>query len=455
MSSDIKNSKEQYYYSGGLAELITTATVLTYSFLKEWFVGSGSLGNAMELLHMPYAKVDLPILESVNNELLVNLANEEKTLYVSTVFTYQVQKDLHEIPQLKVSFSKVFNPLCLINTLRILLIQSLWIANPQETVTRANELVKAIPDIVQADNIEQIDKILKEKVWVNVIAIGLISEFYNQLAIKEAKEKTVELNKYISHKIAKGDWFFRSFADQELEKQGEMTFSTYIEKYGLRADKDYELTSPRWHEIPETIKKRINNISGSKKPEEVAIVINEKLAMIANTSIELQLLRSEAKRKTLLFIDRLRQILLQETANVSDIGLLTKDDIVTCKIQQGTTQVKTTTESNLPKKIFNLSSGKGVSVSQGTATGVVRNISDNDTEIPQGIIGIFPNASPEFAIQYPKCVGMIFLKGGQTSHGAIVAREFGIPAIIDSKIEGIKDGLQIELHSTTGEWRIV
>lgn len=85
----------------------------------------------------------------------------------------------------------------------------------------------------------------------------------------------------------------------------------------------------------------------------------------------------------------------------------------------------------------------------------VKNILDNDSNIPTGTIGIFPNASPEFAAQYPKCNGMIFLKGGQTSHGAIVAREFEIPAIIDNKISGIEDGTQISINATIGEWTII
>jgi len=48
-----------------------------------------------------------------------------------------------------------------------------------------------------------------------------------------------------------------------------------------------------------------------------------------------------------------------------------------------------------------------------------------------------------------------FLRGGQTSHGSIVAREFGIPAIIDSKAQGIKDGEILEVDGEAGEWKII
>ena len=72
----------------------------------------------------------------------------------------------------------------------------------------------------------------------------------------------------------------------------------------------------------------------------------------------------------------------------------------------------------------------------------------------EAVIGIFPNASPEFATIYPKCKGMIFLKGGQTSHGAIVAREFRIPSLIDMMAEGIPDGTVVQLNGAKGEWSI-
>ncbi len=87
--------------------------------------------------------------------------------------------------------------------------------------------------------------------------------------------------------------------------------------------------------------------------------------------------------------------------------------------------------------------------------GKILHITNNIENISDNIIGIFPNASPEFASQYPKCKGLIFLKGAQTSHGAIVAREFGIPALIDDTIEKILNGQEIELDGEKGTWKIL
>jgi phosphoenolpyruvate synthase/pyruvate phosphate dikinase len=263
-----------------------------------------------------------------------------------------------------------------------------------------------------------------------------------------------EVNKYISNMIAKGDWFFRSIADQAEVKDNKMSFTEYIKKYGLRADKDYEIASPRWYEMQEKIKKRIENNSGNRPSQNVALDVDGKLQKIIDASISLQLLRSESKRKALVHINHLREAILKVTGGKTDISTITKQQLLNGKFVEEP-QTENGTEK---KKIINTSSilsGMGVSVSQGEATGLTKHILDNDMDVPKGTIGIFPNASPEFAIQYPKCNGMIFLKGGQTSHGAIVAREFGIPAVIDSKAQDISDNSKIELNGTTGKWQIL
>lgn len=455
MSKNGKNSQAQIYYSGGLAELVSSPTVLTYSFLENWFTGKGSIGKAMKILGLPHNDTDLPVLELIDGDLVINLSNEEETLYSQTIFKYKKQSSIHETPQLVIDLVKIVNPICLLNTFSMLLVQSKWIANPKNSVEITKKLLEAVPAKAKNENINQIDILLRNEVWPTVIAIGLLCEFYNQLLTKEVKNNLFKINKYISNQAAKKDWFFRSIADQEEIRKNKLSFSDYIKEYGIRADKDYELTSPRWYEIPDVIKKRISKNSIKDNNQNVVLDVNKKLKIIIDASIKLQLLRSEAKRKALLYINQLRKKILQKTKSLSDISQLTRDEIINNqlphKILQTTIAVK---NKRVVRVIHSQTEGKGMGVSQGHVVGVVRNITSNITDIPKGTIGIFPNASPEFTMQYPKCIGMIFLKGGQTSHGAIVAREFGIPALIDHKAEGIKNGVTVELNGSTGEWRI-
>src|SRR3989338_3761475 len=299
MSKIGKNSHPDNYYSGGLAELVSTPTVLTYSFFKKWFTGKGSIGKAMKILGLPYQDLDLPVLDLVDDDLVVNLSNEEKTLYKKTIFKYRKQNNIHEIPQLVVDLGKVFNPVYLFNTFGILLVQSKWIANPKNAVDTAKKMLETIPEEIQDKQINQIDELLQDTVWPVVIAVGLLSEFNSQYLAKETRENLSDVNRYISKQLAGQDWFFRSVADQKAVQKGNMSFSVYIKKYGIRADKDYELTCPRWHEIPKTIKERIKDYSGGNTNQEIAIDVNSNIKKIIDTSIQLQLLRSEAKRKAL------------------------------------------------------------------------------------------------------------------------------------------------------------
>lgn len=99
--------------------------------------------------------------------------------------------------------------------------------------------------------------------------------------------------------------------------------------------------------------------------------------------------------------------------------------------------------------------GKGIAISKGKVTGIAKFITNNTTPISKQTIGIFSNTNPELAIQYLKCIGVIFLRGSQNSHGAFVAREFGIPALIDAKAVDIKNGMKINMDGAKGTWSII
>jgi phosphohistidine swiveling domain-containing protein len=447
------NQKEQYF-SGGLAEIVSSPSPLTYSFFKSWFTGNGSVGKAMELLDLPYTKTELPLLELIDQELVVNLKNEEESLYKNTIFSYNRRSDTHQTPVLHIDIYKLWRPACIVNTLKIVLTQSKWIAKPSTFVTLAQKFVDTIPEELTTPTYEGLTKELRDTIWPRVIAVGLLSEFYHQLLMKESKSLQSQVSMYMSQKVSEGDWFFHSISDQEKVRQGEITFPEYMRLYGLRADKDYELTCARWNEEEDMIRKRIKRASLRPTREKGIEEIPERVKPLVDASITLQLLRSEAKRKTLLYIHALRHVLIEKTKHSSHLSMLSKDEIEKNSFTPATREKKVIVDEKSSSK-EHMFSGMGVSVSHGTISGIAHHVSHSEAIIPKGSIGIFENSSPEFAMQYGQCDGMIFLKGGQTSHGAIVAREFGIPAIIDHNVENIKDGTKIKINGSTGEWSIV
>lgn len=88
-------------------------------------------------------------------------------------------------------------------------------------------------------------------------------------------------------------------------------------------------------------------------------------------------------------------------------------------------------------------------VSQGIVRGIVLNFKDTAQKVPKGCIGIFPTSGVKYTTQFLKCVGIIFQNGSVTSHGAILAREAKIPAIVSPTIT-IKDNETVEINGITG-----
>lgn len=93
-------------------------------------------------------------------------------------------------------------------------------------------------------------------------------------------------------------------------------------------------------------------------------------------------------------------------------------------------------------------------VSSGTVSGSILNISSNKQIIPKNTIGVFPTSGTKYTNQFLKCSGIIFLNGSITAHGAIIAREFKIPAIVSSHAN-FKDGTRIILNGKSGFIKII
>lgn len=419
----VDNNKGRYFF-GGLAETISNPSDITFEFFRRWFAGNTSIGLAMDILGLPVNKINLSIIDKFGPNVVVNLDNEEQIFYKKTIYKYTKRDLVEKNPNLELSIEKIFNVRNIVNTSRILYFQSKIIADKKNTSFWIKKLCDEIPDNSEFQNVDELASFCERSVWPNVLAIGYISNFYSSYLEKTDKNYFDHLHN-IQFELQKRDWLYLSTLAMYDFLSGHLSYEEFIKKYGLRADNDYELTCPRWYEIPEYEwkKRKVRQVKHSLRKKEIP---NEYLLLI-----DMIVYRSEARRKTLKYIDLLRQLLLKE-------GKL--DEIISM-------------EDFIEHSDSFVSSGVGKGVSRGAIKGKVCIVKDGKDFISDCIC-IFPSAGTEYSNLYSQCTGLIFLSGGIMSHGSIVAREYGIPAIIDESCITIKNGETIEINGDTGEWKL-
>lgn len=100
----------------------------------------------------------------------------------------------------------------------------------------------------------------------------------------------------------------------------------------------------------------------------------------------------------------------------------------------------------------------GIPISIGTVTGsvrLIRSAADWSKVIP-GEILVVPVIDPGLAPLFGLAGGLIAEMGGTLSHGAIIAREYGLPAIanVESAMVRLSDGVPVTLDAGSGTIRI-
>lgn len=98
--------------------------------------------------------------------------------------------------------------------------------------------------------------------------------------------------------------------------------------------------------------------------------------------------------------------------------------------------------------------GAGLGASRGVALGkvrVVRELAHLD-EVEPGEILVAGNIDPGWTNVFPLLSGLVTETGGILSHGALLAREYGIPAVmgVKSALSRFETGQQIEIDGATG-----
>jgi pyruvate,water dikinase len=101
----------------------------------------------------------------------------------------------------------------------------------------------------------------------------------------------------------------------------------------------------------------------------------------------------------------------------------------------------------------------GIAGSPGTIEGIARVVRtvDEFDEVRDGDILVCQMTNPAWVVLFTKIAGLVTDTGGTTSHPAVLAREFGIPAVIGTSIatSRITTGDRIRVDGTTGHVQVL
>ncbi len=97
---------------------------------------------------------------------------------------------------------------------------------------------------------------------------------------------------------------------------------------------------------------------------------------------------------------------------------------------------------------------KGIGASQGIVEGRIKVLTNwvEIGEINKEIILVVPYTDSGWTVLLARCGGIIAEVGGSLSHGAIIAREYGLPAImnVENATKILKDNQKVKINGTTG-----
>jgi phosphoenolpyruvate synthase/pyruvate phosphate dikinase len=289
--------------------------------------------------------------------------------------------------------------------------------------------------------------------------------------------------------------------------------TTWLEKYGMRGAGEIDITRPRWSESPTTVVPMILGNIKNFEPGAGARRFQQGRQEASNKERELldrlRALPDGARKaeETKRMIDRVRafsgyreypkyamisryliykQALLEEAGRLMQASVLReKEDIFYLRFQELTDVVRTNQvddhlirqrkdafrsyQALTPPRVLtsdgeviagayrrdDLPAGAlvGLPVSAGTVEGRARVILDvAKADLVAGDILVTTYTDPSWTPLFVAIKGLVTEVGGLMTHGAVIAREYGLPAVVgvEHATRLIRDGQRIRVHGTHG-----
>lgn len=323
-----------------------------------------------------------------------------------------------------------------------------------------------------------------------------------------------EVQQYL--KTASDRGFYEGLARVRGGSTFQAAFETFIEHYGMRCPGEIDITTPRWREAPTKLiaaffshmqsvrvgEHRERFSLGEKKAAEASQYIVSQMRGNLKKRLVSRLLRlfryagglrEHHKFLLITVMDECKQAIMAEADKLVSAGVLRqRDDVYYFRLEelrqilqgdftndiaavlaerkeqylryQGLKPPRVMTSEGeiviVPPGKGKIPAGAlgGSGVSAGVAEGIARVIlKPENASLKTGEILVAPQTDPGWTPLFQSAVAIVTEVGGLMTHGAVVAREYGIPAVVgvDEATTLIKDGDKIRVDGDQGIVEIV
>ena len=259
-----------------------------------------------------------------------------------------------------------------------------------------------------------------------------------------------------------------------------MTRAEFLDRFGHRGRLEMELAQPRWSENPEVLDQLISTVphDGKTVPTEKQETLTGP-ARIAAEQLQLYLgWREAAKHYLLLGFAVLRKILLELDRRFqlhggifflepSELNRLIAGDDLASTIRDRKKQRQIALSLEVPCVVFSddldaigraiplppdAESFSGTALSAGVGEGPALVLHEPISPPEAGYVLVCPSTDPAWVPLFARAKAVVLETGGVLSHGAIVAREFGLPAVagLPGITKRIRNGERLRVDGTSG-----
>ena len=301
------------------------------------------------------------------------------------------------------------------------------------------------------------------------------------------------------------------YAQVDLPPVAQKAVAAFMKQYGMRGVAEIDLGKPRWRDNPVDVARTLQSYLQITDPEQAPDAVFRRGAAAAERATEELAALLGKPRRIRFLVDRVRQLLgaretpkfvmvrllgmmrqylLESGADLVKLGVFGQpDDIFFLHLdelkrlpsepsspwrQLVSARREVAQREQLRGQVPRLISGDGHAyheglshgdgglggspVSPGVAEGPVRVIFDPQaTQLLPGEILVCPGTDPAWTPLFLAAGGLVTEVGGMMTHGSVVAREYGIPAVVGvhQATTRLHTGQRVRIDGTTGTLEIL